>query len=668
MRSRCFCTALLLAAVLLGNAPATAVELPPPVERQVDFIQDIHPILAEHCFTCHAGSVNKGDFQLDTRRHLMQGAGGEPMVVVGDSAASRLIHLVAALDPDDVMPPKGRRLDPTEVGLLRAWIDQGVIWGDVAARHAPNIPLGLQPAEPPAGAEDANPIDRFIAAYAGDQGLPVPAPVGDAAFLRRAHLDITGLLPTPDALAAFLADAAPDKRARAVDALLADNQAYAEHWMTFWNDLLRNDYQGTGYIDGGRKQITDWLYAALHDNVPYDQFVEQLVSPSPRSEGFIKGIVWRGDNTIVQTPPLQAARNIGQVFLGLNLKCASCHDSFTDQWQLRSVYNLANVFSEAPLELTRCDVALGQPAGYDFLWPELGSVDGALPREDRMAQVAKLITTPANGMFPRTIVNRIWDRLMGRGLVEPLDMIEVGAWHPELLDWLAADFAAHGHDLRHLMRRIATSSVYQWPTVDPAPEDGGYVFHGPIARRMTAEQFYDALGSVTGVWQAQPKFTLPQERDEAREAQRQARIAQRAAGGQAEEPNPEENTLEARRRQVRAWRVPSDPLMTALGRTNREQVTTRRESLCTTLQALELSNGDTLDAHLRLGAENLLQGGWPGPEALVDTLYLRALQRPATEAERAVAVALLGAGESPEAGAQDLLWGLAMLPEFQFIR
>jgi hypothetical protein len=655
---------------LLATAAAMAdpARLPAPVDRPVDFIHDIHPILAEHCFTCHGGSVSKGDFQLDTRRRLMQGAAGEPMVIEGDSAGSRLIHLVAALDPDDVMPPKGRRLNPTEVGLLRAWIDQGAPWADVAAAFESKVPLALQPVMVPETAGAEHPIDRFVHRYTAEKGLDIPAPVDDARFLRRVHLDVTGLLPAPQVLEAFLADTAPDKRTRAIDALLADRQAYAEHWMTFWNDLLRNDYQGTGYIDGGRKQISDWLYDALHENLPYDAFVRELVSPRPDSEGFIKGIVWRGDNAIVQTPPLQAARNIGQVFLGLNLKCASCHDSFTDHWQLRSVYNLANVFSETPLELTRCDVPLGQPAGYDFLWPELGTVDGSLSRRDRMAQVAQLITTPANGMFPRTVVNRIWDRFMGRGLVEPLDMIEVGAWHPELLDWLAADFVEHGYDLQHLMRRIATSAVYQWPTVDPAPADGDYVFRGPVVRRMTAEQFYDALGSVTGIWQARPKFLLPAEREDAAEAERQARLAREAAGGKVEQAAPEDNTVEARRKPVRAWRVPADPLSTALGRTNREQVTTRRESLCTTLQALELSNGDTLDTHLRLGAENLLQQDWSAPAALVDTLYLRALQRPPTTAERDVALALLGTGESPVAGAQDLLWGLAMLPEFQIIR
>jgi hypothetical protein len=143
---------------------------------------------------------------------------------------------------------------------------------------------------------------------------------------------VIGLLPPPEELAAFLASSEPAKRERLVDRLLGDNQAYATHWFSFWNDLLRNDYRGTGYIDGGRKQISTWLHSALATNLPYDRFVAQLVHPTPETEGFTKGIVWRGVVNASQTPPMQAAQNISQIFMGVNLKCASCHDSFIDDW------------------------------------------------------------------------------------------------------------------------------------------------------------------------------------------------------------------------------------------------------------------------------------------------------------------------------------------------
>ena len=130
------------------------------------------------------------------------------------------------------------------------------------------------------------------------------------------YLDLVGLLPTEDQLKAFLADASSAKREKLIDTLLANKVGYADHWLTFWNDLLRNDYAGTGYIDGGRKQITKWLYAALIDNMPYDQFVRELVSPSPESEGFINGIKWRGNVNAAQSPELQFAQNVGAGVFG----------------------------------------------------------------------------------------------------------------------------------------------------------------------------------------------------------------------------------------------------------------------------------------------------------------------------------------------------------------
>ena len=114
-------------------------------------------------------------------------------------------------------------------------------------------------------------------------------------------------MPSPEELNTFVADRHADKRARLVKKLLADNFNYAQNWMTFWNDALRNDYRGTGYIDGGRKQITHWLYSALLTNMPYDQFVSELISPNDDSSGFTKGIVWRGVVNASQKPQMQAA-------------------------------------------------------------------------------------------------------------------------------------------------------------------------------------------------------------------------------------------------------------------------------------------------------------------------------------------------------------------------
>src|SRR5947207_9914686 len=192
----------------------------------------------------------------------------------------------------------------------------------------------------------------------------------------------------------FLADRRTDKRERLVQQLLSEERKYAEHWLTFWNDLLRNDYKGTGYIDGGRKQITSWLYSALLTNIPYNQFVSELIDPTPASEGFTKGIVWRGVVNASQTPQMQAAQSICQVFMGVNLKCTSCHDSFINDLTLADAYGLAGIYADGPLEMVLCDKPTGQKADLKFIYPELGALEPTTNRAARLQELAHLITQP----------------------------------------------------------------------------------------------------------------------------------------------------------------------------------------------------------------------------------------------------------------------------------
>jgi hypothetical protein len=169
------------------------------------------------------------------------------------------------------------------IGVLRAWIDQGALWDDGVSFGKPP-PINLLPSRPqlPAAHKGiSNPIDRILLPYFEAHQFKAPPVVEDRVFVRRVYLDVIGLLPTPEDVKRFQADRRSDKRERLVQRLLADNQGYAQHWLTFWNDALRNDYAGTGYIDGGRKQITAWLYSALARNLPYDKFVAQLVNPVP---------------------------------------------------------------------------------------------------------------------------------------------------------------------------------------------------------------------------------------------------------------------------------------------------------------------------------------------------------------------------------------------------
>ena len=413
--------------------------------------------------------------------------------------------------------------------------------------------------------------------------------MSDAAFARRAYLDAWGLLPTPEQLAAFTASGEAEKRRALIRHLLADKTNFSEHWITFWDDLLRND-EGVNYA-GTRKSITSWLLKSLQDNKPYNQLAAELLNPvgDTAPDGFLLGVNWRGDINASQTPVMQAAQNSAQVFMGVNLKCNSCHDSFISRWKLKDAYGLASFFAEDKLELVRCDVKLGQFAEPKFLYPELGGVEASQPLPNRRAAAARLFTSAENGRFARTVVNRIWKQLIGRGLVEPVDDMDAEPWSPELLDWLAADFVEHGYDLKALIDQIMASRAYQAPAVERNPRDESeYVFRGPAVRRITAEEFADAISSITGEWRAL--------------VTNQARQAMRA----------------------REWRFGSSRLTRSLGRPIRDQVFTERSSDATTLQALELVNGETLTRFLQRASKRMLGELPPAPPNLFDSGHVSA--------------------------------------------
>jgi len=501
---------VILVLLLVGGSSRARAELsagqvaslPAPAGHRIDFAREIRPLLETGCVKCHGRGKANGGFSLENRESLLRGGDSGAAIVPGQSARSYFIELVSGLDPDNVMPKKGSKLKPEQVAVLRAWIDQGAVW-DAGVSFAKPAPLNLQPRTPgiPAAKKLTNPVDRFLQPYFAAHGIKPGDPVSDRVFARRVYLDTIGMLPAPAEMEAFLADGRRDKRERLVKRLLADHRRYAEHWLTFWNDALRNDYEGTGYIDGGRKQITEWLYSALATNMPFNRFVRELVDPTPASEGFAKGIVWRGVVNASQTPQMQAAQNISQVFMGVNLKCASCHDSFINDWQLSDSYGLASIYADEPLEMVLCDKPTGKTAAMRFLYPELGSVDPKASRSDRLKQLADAMTSEKNGRLSRTIVNRLWAKFMGRGLVEPVDDMEQPAWNQDLLDWLAADLVEHGYDLKQTMERILTSKAYQLAAAPMSEQPAGeFVFRGPQVRRMSAEQYLDALSAITGVW------------------------------------------------------------------------------------------------------------------------------------------------------------------------
>ena len=470
----------------------------------VDFSHQIVPILREHCAECHAGDKKKGGFSFNDRKSLLEGGEDGAVVVSGKSEESAMIKAILSADPDEQMPPKGKRVPAEQIALLKQWVDEGLPWEEGFAFKKPAYEPPLKPRMPnlPAAVVGrSNPIDRILDQYLDQKKLPRPAAIDDATFIRRAYLDLIGLLPSSKDLEAFTQDTSADKRTRLIESLLKRDIDYTEHWLTFWNDLLRNDYGGTGFVTGGRKQISNWLYHALITNMPFDQFVRELIAPpNDESRGFIDGIKWRGDVSAGQTVEIQFAQSVSQSFLGINMKCASCHDSFIDRWKLREAYGLAAIYSSRPLEINRCDKPIGQQAVASWLFPEIGQIDPKAPQPERLKQLAALMTHPQNGRTTRTIVNRLWQKLMGRGIVHPADAMQTEPWNADLLDYLAAHLAEHKYDLKQTLALIATSQAYQSHSqvVTKGIDDHGYVYAGPRAKRLTAEQFVDAIWQITG--------------------------------------------------------------------------------------------------------------------------------------------------------------------------
>jgi hypothetical protein len=845
---RC-CPALAMLPLLMPLPLLLAAVSPPATAAEIDFAHDVVPVLRTHCGECHTGDKKKGGFSMNSRDLLIAGGEAGRAAVPGKSGQSELIRRLKSNDPDIRMPPEGDRVPQDKIALLSAWIDGGVKWEDGFAFKSAGYEPPLKPRRvelPPVVDGRQNPVDRIIDAYFRQHRVARPKPSTDAVFLRRVSLDVTGLLPTPEKLAEFLADQTPDKRGRLVRELLDDDVAYADHWLTFWNDLLRNDYTGTGFITGGRKQITTWLYRSLVDNKPYDQFVRELIAPTAESEGYIQGIRWRGDVNSSQTVEVQFAQSISQSFLGINMKCASCHDSFIDRWKLDEAYGLAAIYASQPLEIHRCDKPVGRKAAPTWIFPELGQIQANAPQPERLKQLAALMTHPDNGRFTRTIVNRLWHRLMGRGIVHPVDAMHTEPWSADLLDFLAVNLADNGYDLKQTIALICTSDAYQGQTLalDAAPDAATFVFRGPLTRRMTAEQFMDAVWQITGAAPAKPDAQVLRMKKEVSVSGLQAsgpkRLAQvdakdpnsasplkpevsglkpdaslssqwiwsyAASGGSPAgeavtfrrkwnlaavpsqglavitcdneytlfvngrklqsdgnwetveavpletalksgeneivivakngggSPNPAALIFEARLRMpdktgqtiatnadwewtssvpdgngkfkkpptdwkpavavdspatwsgrvgpemlalltqsgsgsvrmVRASLVKSDALMRSLGRPNRDQIVSMRPSDLTTLEAIDLANGQTLADDLAKGARTILsrQSDSTGPPGV--WLFRAAYSRDPSPAELAVTNEVLG-DKPTEQSVQDLLWAILMQPEFQLVR
>ena len=790
---------------------------------EIDFAHDIAPVLKQHCGKCHLGEQKKGGLSFNTRESMLAGGESGKIVAPGKAAGSDLIDRLKSDDKDLKMPPEGPRVPAEQIAKLARWVDEGLKWEEGFQFAKSSYEPPLKPRSPPLPSSRngrEHPVDRILDEYLATKKLTTPAAIDDATFARRVSLDLIGLLPTVEELDSFLTDRSTDKRQRYVEKLLARDVEYAEHWLTFWNDLLRNDYSGTGFITGGRKQISKWLYQSLVTNKPYDAIARELIAPpTPESAGFIDGIRWRGDVSAGQTVEIQFAQSVGQALLGINLKCASCHDSFIDRWTLAESYGLAAIYSTRPLEIHRCDKPIGKQASASWLFPELGQVEAKAAQPERLKQLAALVTHRDNGRFTRTIVNRLWHRLMGRGIVHPPDAMQTEPWNADLLDFLAEDFAQHGFDLKRTLWLITTSSAYQseMEVVGKDTDDAGYTYRGPRARRLTAEQFVDAVWQLTDT--APAKFDAPVIRGSSilgskapnGSTQQRALSAKwiwstadsgnalagetlvvrktldlkaaptHAVGGVSCDnsytlfvngqkihagevwnepdtviltgklkagqneivivgknggngPNPagliaeivvhlpdksvvaiatDESWQQTKSQpdgkgkfknepqdwqaaaivknaevwnsalqplttainagsqsvglRVRASLVKSDFLMRALGRPNRDQIVTVRPDSLTTLEAIDLANGQSLADSLQRGGQKLAAREWQSPDEFAHWLFRSTLAREPAPGELATMKEELG-NKLTAQGIEDAIWSVLMLPEFQLVR
>ena len=378
---------LLLLGTITGETTAIPAASPSPAsKKQVHFTTDIEPILRDHCYSCHAGTMQSGGLRLDQRKAALAGGVSGPVIQPANSGGSRLIHLVSGTTPSLRMPLNGESLTSQQVGLLRDWIDQGAHWPEAATLdpsgsdspgqagiHWAFLPV-VRPPVPQVENTSwvKNPIDAYVLAKLEAQDIEPSAEAEPTTLIRRLSLDLIGLPPSPFDINRFLDDRHSDAYERLVDRLL-DSDHYGEKWARHWLDLARYADSDGYETDGTRPhawRYRQWVIEAFNRNLPFDQFtIEQLAGdliPSPTIEqkvatGFNRNTLTNREGGM-DLEMLRIERvmdrtdTLGAVWLGLTLGCASCHDhkydpiSQPDYYQLFAFFNSAvEVNIEAPL-------------------------------------------------------------------------------------------------------------------------------------------------------------------------------------------------------------------------------------------------------------------------------------------------------------------------------
>jgi len=480
-----------------------------------------------------------------------------------------------------------------------------------------------------------------------------PSPLcSDEEFVRRAFIDSIGTLPSKEVVEKFIASTDPQKREKLVDELLGltgdpSRDIYVNEWSAYWalkwGDLIRNNRNEVG--EGGMWALYNWMRQALRENMPVDQFVREIIT----AEGSIYQNGPANYYKIARKPD-DLAETTAQVFLGVRVQCARCHHHPFEVYSQSDFYGLAAFFTRVGTKNTVDFGALGgdtvvklnetgsirHPRTNEVMQPTplLGKPIDTKDVRDLRRPLADWLTSPENDLFSRNIVNRIWGYYMGTGIVEPIDDMRATnpASNPELLDALAADFVANKFDLRHLMRAIMTSRVYQLSST-ALPEnvtDTRFYTHYNL-KRLPAEVLLDAVDTVTGTQEKFPGVPLG----------------------------------------TRAIELP-DPNFTSyfldtLGRPQRVVACECERTADPNLaQVLQIANGDLMQRKLSDRKGRISELVKASDEEAIKELYLVAYSRQPTVEEIANCRSIIASAPNRREGLEDVLWAICNSREFLF--
>jgi hypothetical protein len=486
---------------------------------------------------------------------------------------------------------------------------------------------------------ERNYIDKFVDQKLRDLRITPSEVCNDETFLRRVHIDITGVLATSEEVAKFVADSDPQKREKKIDELLAKKE-FVDLWALKWSELLQIRTENN---NGGYKATLgyyNWLHDELEKNVPINRIAADLIGANGSTLENAAANYYQ-----LETDPLKLAEDTAQAFMGIRIQCAQCHNHPFDRWTMDDYRGFVAFFTqvgrkpgEDPRErivFNRGEGESKHPVGDRVVPPKfLGGAAPDAKGKDRREILASWLSSPENPYFARHMANLIWAQYMGRGIIEPVDdgRISNPASNPELLEALGKKFVEYNYDMRKFVRDICNSRTYQTSTrINETNNNDQRNFAHATIRRMRAEVLLDCISQVTDT---KEKYKgLP-------------------TGAHAVE--------------IADGRT-SNYFLTTFGRTTRENICSREEVGPTLSQALHLINGDTVENKITAGGVlKKLKDSNRTPREVVQELYVRCFGRQPTEDELRKLEPMWGVTEQQQEVFHDVFWALLNAKEFMF--